>query len=296
MDANDPIQTPEAGAGRPALVRGWRLWALLAAAALLALALFGRGGKKEAGANPAGGRPVPVVVAQARQGDMPVSLTGLGTVTALNTVTVRSRVDGQLMRVAFTEGQMVRQGDLLAEIDPRPFQVQLMQAEGQLAKDEAAYQNAQADLKRLQGLVRAGHHLPAAAGYAGLHRGAVRGHPQERPGAGRERQAEPDLQPHHRAHRRPRRPPARWMPATWCTPPIPAAWSSSPSPADHRRVHHARGQHPAGAGADGQGRASCPSRPGTATSRAGSRQDPSRPSTTRWTRHRHGPAQGPLPQ
>jgi len=156
MDANDPIQTPEAGAGRPALFRGWRLWALLAAAAILALALFGRGGKKEAGANPAGGRPVPVVVAQARQGDMPVSLTGLGTVTALSTVTVKSRVDGQLVRVAFTEGQMVRQGDLLAEIDPRPFQVQLMQAEGQLAKDRAAYQNALADLKRLQGLVEQG--------------------------------------------------------------------------------------------------------------------------------------------
>src|SRR5512133_1341666 len=146
MDANDPIQSPEAGAGRPAMFRGWRLWALLAAAAILALALFGRGGKKETGANPAGGRPVPVVAAQARQGDMPVSLTGLGTVTALSTVTVKSRVDGQ----------MVRQGDLLAEIDPRPFQVQLMQAEGQLAKDRAACQNALADLKRLQGLVEQG--------------------------------------------------------------------------------------------------------------------------------------------
>src|SRR5512133_3696654 len=156
MDANDPFQSPEAGAGRPAMFRGWRLWALLAAAAILALALFGRGGKKETGANPAGGRPVPVVAAQARQGDMPVSLTGLGTVTALSTVTVKSRVDGQLVRVAFTEGQMVRQGDLLAEIDPRPSQVQLMQSEGQLAKDRAAYQNALADLKRLQGLVEQG--------------------------------------------------------------------------------------------------------------------------------------------
>jgi len=128
----------------------------VAAAAVIALVLLARGGKKDAAANPAGGRPVPVVVAPARQGDMPVSLTGLGTVTALNTVTVKSRVDGQLVRVIFAEGQMVRQGDLLAEIDPRPFQVQLMQAEGQLAKDRAAYQNALADLKRLQGLVEQG--------------------------------------------------------------------------------------------------------------------------------------------
>lgn len=156
MDATDPILSSTTGAGRPALLRGWRLWALLAAAAAIALALLARGGKKGAAAPPAGGRPVPVVVAQARQGDMPVSLTGLGTVTALSTVTVKSRVDGQLVRVAFTEGQMVRQGDLLAEIDPRPFQVQLMQAEGQLAKDRAAHQNALADLKRLQGLVEQG--------------------------------------------------------------------------------------------------------------------------------------------
>ena len=156
MDATDPILSHEAGAGRPAFLRGWRLWAILGGAAALALVLFGRGGKKDAGTNPAGGRPVPVVAVQARQGDMPVSLTGLGTVTALSTVIVKSRVDGQLVRVAFTEGQMMRQGDLLAEIDPRPFQVQLMQAEGQLAKDRAAYQNALADLNRLQGLVQQG--------------------------------------------------------------------------------------------------------------------------------------------
>lgn len=152
MDASEST-LPEQAAGRHALLRGWRPWAIAGGAVLLGIFFF-RGGKQTA-ANPAG-RAVPVAVGQARKGDMAVHLTGLGTVTALNSVTVKSRVDGQLVRVAFTEGQMVREGDLLAEIDPRPFQVQLMQAEGQLGKDQAAHQNAVADLRRLQTLVQQG--------------------------------------------------------------------------------------------------------------------------------------------
>jgi multidrug efflux system membrane fusion protein len=92
--------------------------------------------------------PVPVVIAEARQQDVPVYLSGLGSVTPLATVTVRSRVDGQLMRVAFVEGQAVTKGSLLAEIDPRPFEAQLLAAEGQLSRDQALLENARRDLER----------------------------------------------------------------------------------------------------------------------------------------------------
>jgi len=99
-----------------------------------------------------GGAPVPVVAARSRTGDIGVYYTGLGTVTPINTVTVKSRVDGQLLKVVYKEGELVHQGEVLAEIDPRPFQVQLTQAEGQLAKDQAALANARVDLGRYQTL------------------------------------------------------------------------------------------------------------------------------------------------
>jgi multidrug efflux system membrane fusion protein len=96
----------------------------------------------------------PVQAATATQQTVPRYLSGLGTATAANTVTVTSRVDGQLMAIHFTEGQQVKAGDLLAEIDPRPFQVQLTQAQGQLAKDQATLANARRDLARYQQLVK----------------------------------------------------------------------------------------------------------------------------------------------
>ena len=109
------------------------------------------GSKKEA---PKGPRVVPVVTAEAKLRDMDLYLNGLGTVTALKTVTIRSRVDGELINVPFVEGQMIHKGELLAEIDPRPFEVQRDQAAGQLARDEATLKAAKITLARLEGLLR----------------------------------------------------------------------------------------------------------------------------------------------
>jgi len=99
------------------------------------------------------GAPVPVGLAQVQKGDMPVILNQLGTVTPLATVTVKTQINGYLTEVAFQEGQMVKKGDFLAQIDPRPYQVALEQAQAQLAKDQASLANAELDLKRYNTLV-----------------------------------------------------------------------------------------------------------------------------------------------
>ncbi len=109
----------------------------------------GRGG----GRGGAGGRPPTTVnVAKATLGAIPIQVQALGTVTPVATVNVNARVSGQLDRVAFKEGQMVRRGQLLAQIDPRPFQVAVQQAQGQLLRDQAALKNAQLDLQRYRTL------------------------------------------------------------------------------------------------------------------------------------------------
>src|SRR5580704_19491658 len=93
-------------------------------------------------------RPTPVQVSVVQQKTMPIFLTALGTVTAYNTVTIKSRVDGQLMEVPVREGQAVRQGQMLAEIDPKPYEAALEQAQGQLVKDQATAVNARAEAER----------------------------------------------------------------------------------------------------------------------------------------------------
>lgn len=114
-----------------------------------------RGGRDRDAHGPGGtvSKSVPVLGTKVTVGDLGLKETGLGTVTPLATVVVRSRVDGQLIRLHYQEGQRLKEGDLLAEIDPRPYQVQLMQAEGQLAKDEAALKNARLDLERYKVLL-----------------------------------------------------------------------------------------------------------------------------------------------
>jgi multidrug efflux system membrane fusion protein len=100
--------------------------------------------------------PVPVSIAAAERRDVPIYLTGLGSVTAFNTIVVKTRVDGQLVQVAFKEGQEVQKGDLLAVIDPRPFEVALNQAKANLEKDRSTLQDAKVNLARFQELFKEG--------------------------------------------------------------------------------------------------------------------------------------------
>jgi multidrug efflux system membrane fusion protein len=134
-----------------AAVAGYAVWR---AGQPAPVAQNGRGGGGGGGrGRGAGAGPVPVVVAPVARASMPVYLNGLGNVTAFYTVTVKSRVDGQLMKVNFQEGDLVKEGQVLAEIDPRPYQVQLELAQGTLARDTALLANARVDLDRYKTLL-----------------------------------------------------------------------------------------------------------------------------------------------
>lgn len=115
-----------------------------------------RSSSQAASKKDSGNQTLSVGVVSAQQRDVPYYLTGLGSVTAFNTVTLHTRVDGQIMQVFFKEGQFVHEGDVLIEIDTRPYQVALDQAEGQLAKDEASQNDAKVDLNRYQTLWQEG--------------------------------------------------------------------------------------------------------------------------------------------
>ena len=129
-----------------AIIAGVIAWAVLSAPTN-APAAKGRGGFDP------NARPLPVVAAPARKGNIDVRIDALGTVTPRNMVVVHSRVDGQLLGVGFREGQEVKKGEMLAQIDPRPFEVQLTQALGQMARDQAQLKNAQVDLERYRTLL-----------------------------------------------------------------------------------------------------------------------------------------------
>ncbi len=150
---------PETPKSSPKKSRSW-IWLILLLMVAAGAVYFYRGGTQATAKGPdttkksgKGGGAVPVVASLTRRGDMPVYLTGLGSITAFNTVTVRTRVDGEIIKIYFTEGQYVKQGDPLIEIDPRPFQVMLEQAEAGLAGHQAQLANARVDLERYKNLL-----------------------------------------------------------------------------------------------------------------------------------------------
>jgi multidrug efflux system membrane fusion protein len=183
LQTPEPARVPSAPGPRavekPAPAKRHKLWLWIGG-----LLVFGVGGyvvwSKITSANAAtaaakaaaaGPPPIPVVTATSRKGDIGVYYSGLGAVTPLATVTVRTRVDGQLMNVRYREGDTVQQGVLLAEIDDGPYQAALTQAQGQLMRDQASLENARIDLVRYQQLVaqKAGPEQQLATQQATVH-------------------------------------------------------------------------------------------------------------------------------
>jgi membrane fusion protein, multidrug efflux system len=156
------LEAPAPARERRTLPRKYAIALIVVAAALLLALLIARNLQHKApGVPPGGGRgaggqngPVPVSVATAAYGDIQLRIPALGTVTPLATVTVRTQISGILQKIAFTEGQLVRQGDLIAQIDPRPYEAAVQQMQGNLARDQALLADAKLDLKRYEGLVK----------------------------------------------------------------------------------------------------------------------------------------------
>ena len=143
---------------RAGLASDWRTW-LVGTLIVLIGAYFWQAHRQavQAAAASKNARPmIPVSAVQAQRGDLDLYLTAIGAVTPFNTTTVKSRVDGAIQNIFYTEGQAVKEGDLLIQIDPRPYQVQLTQAQGQSAKDQATYEDARITFERDQVLYSQG--------------------------------------------------------------------------------------------------------------------------------------------
>src|SRR3984893_1716992 len=156
VDKTNPVDAPAtAKSAKPK--KGGRLGLLLVLVAAVVAGwwwIYGRQPASQQAKSNAAAVPMPVVVAPAATGDIDITINALGTVTSLATVTIRSQISGQLVRVAYQEGQMIKKGDLVAEIDSRPYEIALAQAQGVLERDQALLQTAELDLKRYQDLAK----------------------------------------------------------------------------------------------------------------------------------------------